>query len=194
MQNKTTSLGHITIRLAQEADLKAILVLQKANLGKNLNATERQKNGFVMLETPLHMLKELQQNLGIWVAESHNKIIAFLFGVTVPQALKNELLAPEVHHVSPIIYKGKSLAAYRYFIIGQICVDDEFKGYGIAGMLYQELFSIMAGQYDLVIASVNQDNARSLHVHTKKIGMNAIGQYEFSRNHWIILCKELNPL
>ncbi len=175
------------IRLAEETDGPSILELQRVNLAENVSEEKKKTRGFVSVRCTPELLNKIILQEKITVATVGEKLAGYLMPMTVEHAATIPLLDPFLEKVRILQFEGKQIHEYRYCIIGQVCVDEEFSGKGIAGKLYAELKTRLASQYDLGISEVGSNNPNSLHVHLDKIGLQDVETYSADGRDWHIV-------
>lgn len=181
------------IGLANEQDLPFIIRLQQENLGRNISDDEKQQQGFVSVETSPELLKEIAEQEGITVARDGGKVVAYLMPMSVEQGRKIPLLDPFIERFKTIQFDGKPLDEYKYCIIGQVCIDKDYRGKGMLEKLYQELETRLADKYDLGVSEIGANNPRSLHAHLEKVGLNVAEQYSAEGRDWYIVILDFRP-
>ena len=62
-----------------EEDLRGILVLQKANLKKNLSKEEVERDGFVTVDHTFGTLKKLHDIAPHIIAKDNSKVVGYVF-------------------------------------------------------------------------------------------------------------------
>ena len=50
-----------------------------------------------------------------------------------------------------IMYKGKPMYEYKFYVMGQVCVAAAYRGRGVFDMLYQQHRQLLQHKYDFVI-------------------------------------------
>lgn len=194
MENKTCfEQLNVEIGLAKEEDLADILRLQQENLGQNISEAEKEKQGFVSLETPEKLLREILDQEGITVARINGKVVGYLMPMSVEQCKQALLLHPFIEKFETVKFENKPLNEYRYCILGQVCVDKQYRGKGILEKLYEELKSRLAKKYDIGISEIGANNPRSLHVHLDKLGFKITEQYTAQGKDWYIVTLDFRP-
>jgi len=159
------------------SELEQIIALQKANHFENLDAEEKQKEGFVTVQ---HSLVEIQQLNDIEkhvIAVAHGKVVGYVLAMTPKSKNDIALLVPMFAIFDSILYKGKPLSDYRYLVVGQVCIDKEFRGQGLFSNAYEFYKKLYREKYDFVLTEINIKNERSMGAHYK-IGFNTIHQYQ----------------
>ncbi len=185
------TLTGLFIGLAEKEDLLPIIELQKVNLGRNLSDTEKAEQGFVSVETSLDLLTRINSQSGIIVARINNTVIGYIIRMTDADTDTIPLLKPFTARFPTITFEGKSLTEYRYCILGQVCIQKEYRGQGLLEKLYTEFRNQSAEKYDLAISEIGTSNPRSLHVHTTKIGFKVAQEYSAEERNWYIVILDL---
>ena len=82
---------------------------------------------------------------------------------------------------------GISVKDMNYVIMGQVCVDKEYRGTkGVFGGLYAKMRETLCPHFDCIVTSVSTRNPRSLRAHTK-VGFETVHQYSSHGEDWCIL-------
>jgi len=192
-EKKFEEVNQAEFALASDAELEAVARLQQENLGRNVSEDDKATQGFVSVETPMELLKKISDEEGITVARVDGKVAGYIMPITVEHGKHIPLLEPFIARFKNIQVDGRPLAAYRHCIIGQICIDAQYRGQGIFEQLYQELGARLAQRYDVAITEVGANNPRSLHAHTKKAGLKVIEQYTANGQDWYVLLLDFRP-
>jgi len=158
---------NVEIGTASTDDAQAVFALQERNLGRNLSEVEQQQYGFVSLETPPELLKEVIQENGITVARSLGKIVGYVIPLTVEEAKQLPLLNPFLSRFKKITYGGKPLNEYTFCVIGQICVDRNFRRRGVSEKLYAAFGTRLSAKYELAVTELAERNVASSRTHEK---------------------------
>lgn len=173
-----------------EADLPGIIALQKNNLPVNLTDEEKQQQGFV---TVLHSLADLKKMNDVEqhiICKDGNKVVAYLLAMTA--ASKNDIpvLIPMFEMFTSVFYKNKAVSDYNYIVVGQVCVDKNYRGRGILDKCYETYKARMKEKYDFAITEIATRNQRSIKAH-QRIGFAELNQYTSPDNEvWSIVIWE----
>lgn len=178
---------------ATEQDLLFILDLQQKNLGRNMDEKKKNSQGFVSLETSLKLLKEILAQDNVIIARDEKKVIGYLIILTLEQGKKIHLLNPFIEQFKTVQFEDKPLNEYNHCILGQICIDENYRGKKILEALYQELKKRSANKYDIGISEIGANNPRSLRAHLNKIGLKIVGQYADDGMNWYIVILDFRP-
>ena len=90
---------------ASDADLPEVARLQQDNLTRNVAEEEQRKEGFVSVETPPELLKEIANQEGITVAKVGGKVVGYLMPMTVAHAKRIPLLDPFIERFTSLSYE-----------------------------------------------------------------------------------------
>lgn len=159
-----------------EADLRGILDLQQRNLPKNLSREEITSQGFV---TVSHSLVDLQKMNAIEqhvIAKENNSVIAYLLAMTERSKFDIPILIPMFEAFEHIHYKNTLLSKYNYIVVGQVCVDKNYRGQGILDKCYTLYIDSFKKKYDFAVTEIATSNQRSMNAH-KRIGFEIIYEY-----------------
>ena len=168
-------------------DLEGILTLQKANLAQGLTLEEIQSQGFVTVIHNYDQLKKLNDYEKHVIVKEKNKVIAYLLAMTQQSKFDIPILIPMFNVFDRILYADKKIAEYNYIVVGQVCIDREYRGQGILDNCYTAYKEYYSDKYDFAITEIASTNIRSLNAH-KRIGFREIHNYKSSDNtEWVIV-------
>lgn len=168
-------------------DLEGILALQKANLAKGLTPEEIQSQGFVTVDHSYEQLKKLNDIENHIIARDNDKIAGYVLAMTQQSKSAIPVLLPMFKLFEKILYKNKKISDYNYLVVGQVCIDKEYRGKGIFDKCYYAYKKHFDSKYDFAITEIANTNLRSLIAH-KRIGFKEIYSYPTVENtEWIVL-------
>lgn len=156
---------HIT--LANKADLKQILQLQQQNFRSSISADEASAQGFVTLSHTLEDLELMNQPHPHIVVKDGDRVVAFALFMMPEHNDRFPALTPLLQASLPQTYKGKTIKDYRYFIMGQVCVDKDYRGHKLVDAMYQRMRSEAKDHFDLILTFIAKANTRSIRVHER---------------------------
>lgn len=113
--------------LAEQLELPAILELQQANRAQS-------SDGFVTVVHTVEILQAMQQQMPHVVARSEGGVLA---GYALSMAPSCRGLLPILEPMFARLDARKSRLG-RYYVMGQICVAQSFRGSGVFDALYAE--------------------------------------------------------
>ena len=167
-------------------DFHQILALQKKNLPTNISRKEAQSQGFVTVVHTQELL-ETMNRLGCHaLAKVENRVVGY--ALFMSRALEDTIpiLEPMFEQFKKVPFKNARLYDCNYFVMGQVCVDKEFRGQGIFQGLYNFLKEKNKAEYDYIVSEVATRNTRSLRAH-EKVGFKTVNIYEDIGEEWAIV-------
>jgi hypothetical protein len=172
---------------ATPEDLHGILTLQKANLAKNLSAPEITSQGFVTVHHSYEDLKTLNDIEQHVIAKDGQKVIAYLLAMTKKSKSDIPVLVPMFDVFEHVLFGSRSIAAFSFMVVGQVCVDKSYRGIGILDNCYSLYREQFKNEYEFAITEIVSTNLRSLNAH-KRIGFNEVYRYQSPDNtKWSIV-------
>jgi hypothetical protein len=151
-----------------DEDVLAIAALLKANLRRNFSLDMQNSNGFLSIEYELDFLRRINQLAPSIIAkDSTSKLVGYSLVVLPEIASEVPELNELVSLISTLEYKGKSLRNYTYYIMGQVCIADGFRGQKIFDQMYDKHRELYADRYQLLISDISSANVRSLRAHAR---------------------------
>ena len=173
-----------------DKDLLGILELQRKNHPANLLAEEISTQGFV---TVIHSLENLR-NLNVIqphiICKNNGKVIAYLLAMTAKSKNEIPVLIPMFKIFERLIFKEKPISEYNYVVVGQVCVDKNYRGMGILDKCYLEYKFHLKDKYDFAITEISSRNLRSIKAH-KRIGFSEIYKYASqNQEEWSVVILE----
>lgn len=177
----------IYTRADTPADLEEILFLQNENLAQGLTKEAIQSQGFVTVKHSYDQLKKLNDIEKHLIAREDKKLIGYVLAMT--QASKSDLpiLIPMFTIFSTLLYSDKIIADHHFIVVGQVCIDKNYRGQGIFDQCYHQYKKYYENKFDFAITEIAITNTRSLKAH-KRIGFKEIHTYKSPDNvEWIIV-------
>lgn len=159
-------------------ELKQILSLQKKNLAQNLSEIDREIQGFLTVEHSLEILKKMNDACSHTIAKSNNNVIGYALSMTKDFANEIEVLKPMFLEIS------KSVSYDNYIVMGQVCVDKEYRGIGVFRGLYEFMKTeICSSRFSSIITEIDTKNTRSISAH-ESVGFEKIKDYKSGSKDW----------
>ena len=161
----------------KESDLIGILELQQANHRSMLSDETKKEQGFVTVQHDLDILSKMSEKYPQIVAKSENLVIGY--ALVMPKEFRNdiELLKPLFQTIDEIDYQNEPLAERNYFVMGQVCVHQNFRSIGVFDGLYAMLKQEYEHIFDIVVTEISVHNKRSQNAH-KRVGFKEILTHE----------------
>ena len=138
-------------------ELEQILELQQNNLPVNLSKKEKIEQGFVTVEHTVEILEKMNNTCSHTIAKYNDKVVGYALSMTKDFAKDIEVLQPMFIEIS------KSIVDENYLVMGQICIDKNFRKQGVFKGLYEFMRKeICSHKFNLIITEIALENERSL--------------------------------
>lgn len=180
---------HCTVRRAEgDDDLRGILSLQAANHRDLITPQERAANGFLSLRHDLGLLREMNHPWGhvVSVETATGRVVGY--ALTMEQRFRSRLplLDPMFTRIERLEWRARPVHAWRWYVMGQVCVAKERRGQGLVERMYAEQRRLTAPGYDLVVTEISRLNPRSIRAH-EKAGWEVLDIYEDAGEEWVVV-------
>jgi GNAT superfamily N-acetyltransferase len=173
-----------------DAHLDDILALQRRNHVHAVPANVQDREGFVFVEHTLPMLRRQAAASPQAIALDGERVVGYCLSLLPAMQEAVPVLAPMFEQFGRCAWRGKALAAHRYVVGGQVCVDRDFRGQGLLARLYDRLRVALEGDCDLCVTEIATRNVVSVRAH-EKMGFEAIANYSDGREDWVIVAWDL---
>jgi L-amino acid N-acyltransferase YncA len=178
----------LTVRpAADDRDLEAILALQRANLERNL---ARLDDGHVTLEHTLETLRQLQAVEPSHVAVDGAALAGYALVMAPALRLLFPVLEPMFALAERLEFHGRPLAAQRFYVMGQVCVAEAYRGTGVFDALYRAHAEALGPRHDAVVTEVATRNRRSLRAH-QRVGFEVLATHRDATDEWAVVAWDL---
>ncbi len=158
-------------------ELEQIYHLQKKNLAKSLNESDRIKEGFVTADHSIDLLRRMNTEYQHIIAVDGGKVIGYALVMLMSFKDELEILKPMFLEISKSKFNGTPLNNLNFFIMGQVCIEKEYRGKGLFSEIYEFMKEKMKTDFDAVVTEVLEQNKRSIRAH-EKIGFEVFKVYE----------------
>ncbi|MBU1821811.1 MAG: GNAT family N-acetyltransferase, partial [Bacteroidetes bacterium] len=88
-----------------------------------------------------------------------------------------------------IPWRGGMLSESNYYVMGQICVAEAWRGQGVFDGLYQHHRAVFSPAYKLLVTEVSKSNTRSMRAH-ERVGFRTIYEHEDHVDIWNVVAWE----
>jgi hypothetical protein len=160
--------------------------LNQQNLKGNLSAEEIKEEGFVTWLYSLELLKQMHELLPSVIIKEDDRVIGYALTTPTEASEFHSDLKAMMEHVRSLQYNGKHISSYRFYCMGQICIDKPYRGKGIFELLYKKHKESFSNQYDLLITEISTSNLRSRRAH-EKIGFKTISVHTDETDEWNVV-------
>ncbi len=168
-------------------ELSEILDLQKKNLPYSLTESEIQSQGFVTVCHSFEDLKKLNDYERHVIIKDQNKVVGYLLAMTQHSKLDIPVLVPMFEMFEKILYKGQLISAYNFIVVGQVCIDKNYRGLGLLDNCYAAYKNNFKATYDFAITEIVTSNTRSINAH-KRVGFVEVHRFtDINEIEWSIV-------
>ncbi len=169
-----------------KGDLEQIIELQRANHVSAIQAALWATDGFVTLEYDMEKLTVMKGKYKHVVARAKNKVVGYALVLLKEQQKYFPLLADMFTTIEAASFHGESLKQKTWFVMGQICVDKDYREQGLFRKLYQKLKEQMQQDFDLIVTEVSTKNIRSVNAH-REIGFTKVEEAGGGSEEWDVI-------
>ncbi|ARV14292.1 GNAT family N-acetyltransferase [Polaribacter sp. SA4-12] len=175
------------IKLADNIqELHQILVVQKENYFGNLSEKSINDKGFVTVKHSFGIIEKMNSKAPQVIAKDNDIVVAYALVMLIEFKNLIPVLVPMFSILETIKFKGKNLSEFSFYVMGQICVKDNYKRKGIFKKLYLKHKEVYSGLYEYCITEVSSSNKPSMLAH-HKIGFKTIHTFKDATDEWNIL-------
>lgn len=169
-----------------EPEIDGILELQRRNLRRNLTDGEAAEQGFLTAEYSRDLLQRMNAASPSILAKVDDRVIGYALVTTREVGVTDPFLAELFLQNDSLTYQGCPLASARYVVVGQLCVDRDYRGLGLVSRLYETFRKTQSGIFSFAVTEVARSNARSLRAH-QKVGFQVIHSMASATTEWEIV-------
>ncbi|MCB0523068.1 MAG: hypothetical protein R3A50_06090 [Saprospiraceae bacterium] len=178
--------------VSSQKDISQILDLQAKNLEKSLNEELALAEGFVTVEHAPDVLWRMNLQKPSIIAKYEDNVIAY--ALIMPRTFVSEvpILKPMFDILYTLKWRNAALGENeKWFVMGQVCIERNFRGCGVFDGLYTSMADVWASEYDFTVTEVAERNTRSVQAH-KRVGFKTIYKYKdnLSGETWLIMLLE----
>ncbi|GGA95666.1 GNAT family N-acetyltransferase [Puia dinghuensis] len=172
--------------VSSDKEIAQIAALSNANLSANISAETKAKEGFVSWVYTPEILRTLHVIAPSVIVMDGDTLAGYALTLT-PESLETYPNAiPTFNHASTLPYKGRLLGEQRFYLMGQICVAEGYRGKGLVQILYQGHRQFYSKTYDLLITEISPANPRSMKAH-EKVGFQTIDTHHDEAGIWHVV-------
>ncbi|HVK97549.1 MAG TPA: GNAT family N-acetyltransferase [Flavisolibacter sp.] len=172
--------------MSNRNELVQILELNHQNLKQNLSDAEQQDEGFITWLYSLELLEKMHDVAPSVIVKDGDKIVGYALTTPIEARSFHPDLDIMFQNLEPVQYKNAPLFSFRFYCMGQICVDKNYRGKGVVNLLYQKHKELFAGQYEFILTEISTRNKRSIKAH-EKVGFTSIYQYSDATDDWSVV-------
>lgn len=158
-------------------EVNQILELQAANLPTSLTPETMANQGFVTVRHEPAVLRRMNETAPAIIAKDGGRVVGYALMMPRTFAKDVPILRPMFEMLDTLSWNGSLLRDNpRWFVMGQICVADGYRGRGIVEGLYEAMAGSYGDRFDFTVTEVAARNTRSLRAH-QRVGFRTIHHY-----------------
>ena len=169
-----------------ENELIQIHHLNQQNLRQNLPAEEKEKEGFVSWLYSMKLLKEMHDLAPSVIVKDNDSVVGYALVTLKEAAVFHNDLQIFIDNMRTLSYQDKPLFSYKFYCMGQVCIDKDYRGKGIFSMLFNKHKQVYSDKYDLLVTEISLSNIRSQKAH-EKVGFVTIHTYHDEIDTWNVV-------
>lgn len=163
--------------LSTADEVREILELQARNLPSTLTPRTMAKEGFVTVRHDAFVLQRMSEAAPAIVAKAAGRVVGYALVMPPSFAADIPILHPLFELLDTLSWQGVSLRSNpRWFVMGQICIADGYRGVGIFDGLYRTMAETYGDRFDFTVTEVAARNTRSLRAHAR-VGFQTLHVY-----------------
>jgi len=168
-------------RSTTDDELKQILDLQQKNLFSNVSEIEQKQEGFVTVSHSLKLLKAMNNVCPHIIAKAKDKVVGYALCMHPMFSNKIDVLKPMFQEIETLVPRIE-----KYIVMGQVCVDQDFRKKGIFRNLYGTMQNAVQPEFKSIITGVDAKNERSLQAHYA-IGFKLLKSHVSDGHDWQLI-------
>ncbi len=167
-------------------ELEQILQLQSQNHIQNLTPENQKVNGFVTVKHDLELLTKMSHSAPQIIAKDKEEVVGYALVMLKEFREMIPVLIPMFDMFNHLSFGQRKVSDYRFYVMGQICVAEAYRGQGLVEALYVKHKELYSNTFDICLTEVSVNNRRSMKAH-EKIGFQTIHTFKDQTDEWNIL-------
>lgn len=159
-----------------EQDVRQILDLQAANLQATISPETARSQGFVTVRHDPDVLLRMNRAYPSVIAKAGDQAAGYCLVMPREFAAEVPVLAPMFALLETLSWRGRPLRDGGWFVMGQVCVAEGYRGQGVFDGLYAKLREVCRADFDFVVTEIAERNTRSMRAH-ERVGFETIHVY-----------------
>lgn len=167
-------------------ELQQVLELQQKNLIQNVDEAEMETQGFVTMTHNIEVLQQMHDLAPSVIAKDNGHVVGY--ALVMLRECRNLFppLEPMFKNLDILEYQDRPLNDYRFYVMGQVCIDKKYRRTGLFDQLYQKHKETYANRYQFILTEVSTRNQRSLRAH-ERVGFETISTYQDEIDEWAVV-------
>jgi len=169
-----------------EDELIQINNLNRQNLKNYLSIYEQEEQGFVTWLYPLSLLQQIHALAPSIIVKDNDAVVGYALVTPIESGNFHSDLKRMIDNLETLSFNGKLLSSFSFYIMGQVCIDKDYRGKGIFNILFQKHKEVYSNEYELLVTEISTKNYRSQKAH-EKIGFTTIYTYSDALDEWNVV-------
>lgn len=148
--------------------LNQILALQAINLIAAISQEEKNEQGFVTVKHDLETLAQMNDPFPHVIALDGDRVVGYCLVMLQSMRDRVQILKSMFDQIDNQHIDGVSLREINYLVMGQVCIDKDYRGQGVFHHMYDHMKSVMSPTFDMIITEISSHNTRSIRAHEKQ--------------------------
>lgn len=159
--------------VSNEDEIQQILALQSQNLAANISPETLESQGFVTVRHTPEVLQAMNRARPSVIAKDGDRVVGYC--LVMPRSFGSEIpeLVSMFRMLDKLEWRGQPLKTQKWFVMGQVCVADGYRGQGIFDELYRHLREVCSADFDFVVTEISARNLRSKAAH-RRVGFETV--------------------
>lgn len=174
-------------------EVMQILDLQAKNHVSTVSPAVAQEQGFVTVKHNPEVLQRMNKVAPSIIAKDGDHVVGYALVMPRSFAAEIPILQPMFDLLDTLSWRGKALRENpRWFVMGQICVAEGYRGMGVFDGMYQKMKDVCRQDYDFVITEIAERNTRSIRAH-ERVGFETLHTFsdDIAKEDWRVVVLEL---
>ncbi len=155
-----------------------ILDLQSRNHASALSAADKTEQGFLTVRHEPAVLRRMNKHTPSIIAKVKDLVVGYALVMPPDFAADVPILQPMFDLLYTLSWRGRPLRdETHWFVMGQVCVAEDFRGQGVFDGLYARMKAVYAPHYDFTVTEISARNTRSLRAHAR-VGFETLQVYD----------------
>ena len=167
-------------------DIRQVLALQQANLSTQVSQETAASQGFVTVQHNFDLLKKMNGAIPQVIAKDGDVVVGYALVMLPSFQDLIPVLKPMFVLFDSLDFDGKKVSEYQYYVMGQICVAEGYRGAGIFDGMYIKHRELFGEQFDFVATEIATRNTRSIRAH-QRVGFQPIHTFQDETDIWEIV-------
>lgn len=169
-----------------EEELEQIVQLSYQNKKESISEDEKTSQGFVSWNYSMELLKKMHALHPNVIVKDGSRVVGYALVALKEARHFHQQMEHMISFVDDVLYNYKPLRDYKYYVMGQVCVDKAYRGKNVFAMLYEKHKELFQNTFDFIETEISTSNTRSMRAH-EKVGFKTIYTYTDANDEWNVV-------